>query len=86
MVPADADDITEQYLILLNELQQFNPELLDKQRILAISKADMLDQELIDEIKPSLPKDIETVFLSSVANIGVMELKDKIWRALNSGG
>jgi GTP-binding protein len=86
MVPADADDITEQYLILLNELQQFNPELLDKQRILAISKVDMLDQELIDEIKPSLPKDIETVFLSSVANIGVMELKDKIWRALNSGG
>ncbi len=84
MVPADADDITEQYLVLLNELQQFNPELLDKQRILAISKTDMLDQELIDEIKPSLPQDVTTVFLSSVANIGVMELKDKIWQALNS--
>jgi len=67
----------------VNELKQYNPELLDKQRLLAISKADMLDEELIEEIKPSLP-DIPYTFISSVANQGLVELKDRIWKMLNS--
>lgn len=84
MVPADSDDISKEFKILLAELKKFNPQLLDKERILAISKADMLDNELIEEIKPGLPKDIPHIFLSSVANIGIMELKDKLWAALNN--
>ena len=83
MVPADADDISKEFKILLAELKKFNPQLLDKERLLAISKADMLDDELIEEIKPTLPEDIPHVFLSSVANIGIPELKDKLWLALN---
>ncbi len=83
MVPADADDISKEFKVLLAELKKFNPQLLDKERILAISKSDMLDDELIDEIKPSLPKDIPHIFLSSVANIGITELKDQLWLALN---
>ncbi|MBI9033765.1 MAG: GTPase ObgE [Bacteroidales bacterium] len=82
MVPADADDIHKEYKILLNELKQFNPELLDKNRVLAITKSDMLDQELTDEIKKDLP-DIPCVFISSVANQGLDELKDVIWEELN---
>lgn len=84
LVPADAHDITKQYLILLNELQQYNPELLDKQRILAISKSDMLDDELMAEIKPDLPKDLPVIFISSVTNQGIMQLKDIIWKKLNT--
>ena len=83
MVPADADDITNEFNILLAELKKFSPQLLDKERVLAISKADMLDQELIDEITPSLPVDIPHIFLSSLASIGIVELKDKLWLALN---
>ena len=83
MVPADADDIGQEYNILLAELKKFNPQLLDKERVLAISKTDMLDQELIDEISPTLPIDIPHIFLSSVANIGITELKDKLWEVLN---
>lgn len=83
MVPADADDINKEFNILLAELKKFNPQLLDKERVLAISKSDMLDQELIDEIGPTLPDDIPHIFLSSVANIGITELKDKLWLALN---
>jgi GTP-binding protein len=83
MVPADADDISKEFNVLLAELKKFNPQLLDKERILAISKSDMLDDELIDEIKPSLPEDIPHIFLSSVANIGITELKDQLWLALN---
>lgn len=82
MVPADADDIHNEYKILVNELQQYNPELVDKPRILAISKSDMLDDELIDEIKQDLPE-VPYVFISSVAQIGLMELKDLIWKELN---
>lgn len=82
MVPADADDIHNEYKVLVNELEQFNPELIDKPRILAISKCDMLDQELKDEIKKDLP-DIPNLFISSVAQIGLMELKDMIWKMLN---
>lgn len=82
MVPADADEIHKEYDILVNELKQYNPELVDKPRLLAISKSDMLDEELINEIKPDLP-DIPYVFISSVAETGLVELKDMIWKALN---
>jgi GTP-binding protein len=82
LVPADADDIVEQYNILLNELQQFNPQLMDKHRILAISKSDMLDEELMDEISKTLPTDIPHVFISSVTGYGLVNLKDVLWRAI----
>ena len=84
MVPADSDDILAEYKILLKELKKFNPDLLDKQRILAISKSDMLDDELKKEIKPHLPRKIPTIFISSVANEGIKELKDLIWKTLNT--
>lgn len=83
MVPADSNDIRKEYEILLNEIATFNPELLDKQRVLAITKSDMLDDELIEEIKKDLP-DIPCVFISSVVNMGLTELKDILWRELNS--
>lgn len=82
LVPADSDDINKEYHILLNELKQYNPELLDKERILAISKSDMLDNELTEEIRTSLPQ-VPYVFISSVAQIGLIKLKDMIWKALN---
>lgn len=82
LVPADSDDIIVEYNILLNELSKYNPELLDKKRILAISKSDMLDEELMEEIRSTITENIDYVFLSSVANIGVMKLKDIIWEAL----
>ena len=84
MVPADASDITKEYTILLHELEKYNPELLDKKRILAISKSDMLDAELKAAIKKELPGDIQSVFISSLTNQGIVELKDIIWRNLNS--
>jgi GTP-binding protein len=83
LVPADSDDINNEYRVLLNELKQFNPELLDKQRILAISKSDLLDEELMEEIKNELP-DVPSVFISSVAQQGLTELKDLLWKALNA--
>lgn len=82
LVPADSDDINKEYHILLGELEKYNPELLDKKRILAISKCDMLDEELTREIKADLP-DIPTVFISSVAQQGLLELKDLIWKNLS---
>jgi GTP-binding protein len=84
LVPADSKDILAEYKILLKELKKFNPELLDKQRILAVSKSDMLDDELKREIKPHLPRKIPTIFISSVANEGLKELKDLIWKTLNA--
>ena len=83
LVPADSDDITKEYEILLGELQKYNPELLDKDRILAVSKSDMLDDELKAEIEKELPKDIPSLFISSVAQQGLTELKDLIWQKLN---
>ncbi|MFA6830951.1 MAG: GTPase ObgE [Bacteroidaceae bacterium] len=83
MVPADADDIRKEYDILLNELAQFNPEMLDKQRVLAVTKCDMLDQELMDEILPDLPDNVPHVFISSVTNYNIQELKDVLWTELN---
>lgn len=84
MVPADANNIYKEYQILLGELKKYNPELLDKDRILAISKSDMLDEELKKEINKELPKDIPCLFISSVAQQGLTELKDIIWEKLNS--
>ena len=83
IVPADADDINKEYNILLRELKKYNPELLDKDRILAISKSDMLDKELKTEISKDLPKDLPCLFISSVAQQGLTELKDLIWKQLN---
>ncbi len=83
LIPADSDDINKEYKILLNELKQHNPELLDKERVVAISKTDMLDDELKAEIKAELPEDVDAIFISSVAQIGLTELKDKLWGILN---
>jgi GTP-binding protein len=83
LVPADSKDIHEEYKILLNELKQYNPELLDKPRMLGISKADLLDQELIDEIKKDLPK-IPVQFFSSITQQGITALKDELWKTINN--
>ena len=83
MVPADSDDIRKEYEILLNELRTFNPEMLDKQRVLAVTKCDMLDQELMDEIEPTLPENIPHVFISAISGMGISVLKDLLWEELN---
>ena len=82
MVPADSDDHLKEYGILINELEKYNPELLDKERFLVISKSDMLDEQLMEEISHEL-KDIPHLFISSVTGMGIMELKDQIWKTLN---
>lgn len=82
LIPADSDNIAKEYQILLNELELYNPELLDKPRLLAISKSDMLDDELKADLEKNLPP-IEYVFISSVAQTGIVELKDKLWNLLN---
>lgn len=84
MVPADADDIKAQYEILLKELREFNPDLDAKNRVLAVTKSDMLDDELRDEISRTLPDDIPCVFISAVTGQGLQELKDLLWREINS--
>lgn len=84
MVPADSDDIIHDYEVLLHEVREFNPELADKGRVLAISKSDMLDDELRDEIAATLSTDIPTVFISAVTGQGIPELKDILWREINS--
>lgn len=83
MIPADAKDIKKEYEILLNELKKYNPELLDKKRLLAISKSDMLDEELLTEMKREVPTDIPTLFISAATQQGITELKDLIWRNLH---
>ena len=83
MIPADCENIVKEYDILLSELQQYNPELVDKQRILAITKCDMLDAELIAEMKKDLPLGIEAIFISSLSGMGIVELKDLIWTEIN---
>ncbi|MCB9360104.1 MAG: GTPase ObgE [Flavobacteriales bacterium] len=82
LIAADSDDINQEYQTLLNEIKQFNPELLDKERILAISKSDMLDDELKAEIAKDLP-DVPWLFISSVAQQGLVELKDLLWKKIN---
>ena len=84
MVPADAEDYKKEYEILLNELVAYNPELADKDRILAITKSDMLDEEMQAEIAEQLPSDIPHLFISSVTGMNIMALKDQIWSALNT--
>jgi GTP-binding protein len=83
LVPADSKDISKEYNILLHELRKFNPELLDKKRILAISKSDMLDKELIDALSKELPAGVPATFISSISNQGIGELKDLIWKHLH---
>ena len=83
MIPADSDDIQHDYDILLGELTQYNPELLDKQRLLAITKCDMIDEELEEQMRPLLPKDIPSIFISSVSGYHITELKDMLWKALH---
>jgi GTP-binding protein len=83
LIPADSKDIKTEYDILLNELSKYNPELLDKKRLLAISKRDMLDDELFQELKKELPSDIPSVFISAITNQGIQELKDLIWNTLH---
>jgi GTP-binding protein len=85
MIAADSKDIMEEYKILLNELEQHNPELLDKERLLAITKSDLLDEELQHEIAQQLPK-LPHVFISSVTGTGLMDLKDMIWQHLHKEG
>lgn len=84
MVPADSNDIAADYEILLNELARFNPQLMDKPRILAISKSDMLDEELTEAIKETLPEGVPTVFISAVTGQGITELKDLLWSAITA--
>ena len=83
MVPADTDDIRKEYEILSNELEQYNPDLLDKPRVLAITKSDLLDDELIEALSEDLPEGIPHLFISAVAGKGITELKDLLWKALN---
>ncbi|MDR2010461.1 MAG: GTPase ObgE [Bacteroidales bacterium] len=83
MIPADSKNIKEEYGILLNELKLYNPELVDKKRILAITKADLIDDELQLLMKPELPEEIETIFISSLTNKNIDKLKDMIWEKLN---
>ena len=85
MVPANTEDVKKEYDILLNELKKYNPELMDKDRILAITKCDLVDDDTIKEIKKHLPKKVPHVFISSVIGKGIDELKDLIWLTLNKG-
>ena len=82
MVPADSADINQEYQILLNEIKQYNPELLDKQRLVAITKCDLLDQELQEEMTEQLTLPVPYIFISSLANIGLTALRDLLWKAL----
>ena len=84
MIPADTGDINKEYDILVEELRKYNPELLDKRRVMAITKCDLLDEELTDAIRPLLPDDLPVVLISSINGTGLTILKDMIWRAINS--
>mgnify|MGYP001031028391 FL=1 len=86
MIPADSKDIAEEYKILLNELKQYNPELLDKERLLAVTKSDMLDDELKKEIKKHLPNKIPNILISSLTGEGIPQLKDMLWKTLKADG
>lgn len=83
MIPADSNDIKKDFEILMIELKKYNPELLDKKRVLAVTKADLLDEELKEELSKELPENIESVFISSITNDGIDELKDLLWRAID---
>ena len=82
VIPADSQDIAKEYQVLLGELEKYNPELLDKERILAISKSDLLDEELLQELTAELSLPITYIFISSATNKGLEQLKDYIWKTL----
>lgn len=84
IVPGDTNDIKQEYEILLNELTTFNPELLDKGRVLAITKCDLLDEELMDMLKATIPNGIQTIFISAVTGFGLERLKDILWTEMNN--
>ena len=84
MIPADSNDLKKEYNILLNELKQYNPELLHKERLLAVTKSDLLDEELMEELKEELPEDLKTIFISSVSQFGLQSLKDEIWKMIHN--
>lgn len=87
LIPADSNDISKEYEILLDELRRYNPELLDKERLVAISKSDLLDEELMGEMRVELDKDLKDtpyIFISSVAQQGIQDLKDQLWKMLNN--
>ena len=83
LIPADAEDIEKEYNTLLNELEKYNPELLDKGRVLAITKSDLLDDELTEEMKTLLPQNLQSVFISSVSGKNIDSLKDILWAEMN---
>lgn len=83
MIPVDSNDIKKDFEILMRELKKYNPELLDKKRVLAVTKSDLLDEELREELSMELPENIKSVFISSVTNDGINQLKDVLWRAIN---
>lgn len=84
MIPADSASIPDEYDVLLRELEKYNPELLDKQRVLAISKSDLLDEELMAEMKEEVPADLPHIFISSLTQMGLERLKDELWKILNA--
>ncbi|MEO6037590.1 MAG: GTPase ObgE, partial [Saprospiraceae bacterium] len=85
MIPADTNrSIDEEYQILLKELQEFNPELLDKPRLLAVTKSDLIDKDLEKLLRPTLPTGIEVLFISALANKNIMALKELLWKYLNN--
>jgi GTP-binding protein len=83
LIPADAKDYYEEYQVLLNELKEYNPELTDKDRLVAISKSDLIDEELELEIKNTFPKDFKLIFISSVTGKNLVSLKDELWKLLH---
>jgi GTP-binding protein len=86
LIPADSKDIKQDYDVLLRELELYNPELLDKRRMLAISKCDMTDEELRNEMRKEIPLGVEHIFISSLSGLGLIELKDRLWQMLSSEG
>lgn len=84
MIAADSKNINDEYNILNKELEEYNPELLNKKRVLAITKSDIIDDELEKLINDELPKNIPTIFISSLANKNILQLKDILWKILNS--
>ncbi len=82
MIPCDTDDIKKEYKILRKELKRYNPELMDKDHMLAITKCDMMDEQMVKEMKKLLPRNVKAMFISSVAGVGITELKDKLWEML----
>jgi GTP-binding protein len=84
MIACDSKDIAAEYKVLVNELGKYNPELLHKKRLLAITKSDMLDEIMMDQMRELLPKDVPSMFISAVANMNIDRLKDMIWEQINS--